>query len=150
MGFRAIREPFKNRPYRVYPHASFMVSMVNMMIIASINPYLLWSSIQEEIEGSRLIAYDRLFSYTYRMAQRTTILLDEEVRQAARQLALKYGCSTSEAIRRAIVRHRDTVFGVPVQSRRERKRVLNRLFDLFEGHDAIEEINQLKSEDEGF
>ena len=99
---------------------------------------------------SASVAYNRLLNYTYYMAQRTTILLDEEVRQAARQLALKYGCSTSEAIRRAVVCHRDTVFGVPAQSRQERRRVLNRLFDLFEGHDAAEEINRLKTEDRGF
>ena len=41
LNFGAIREPFRNRPYRVYLHASFMLSMVNMMIIAFINPYLL-------------------------------------------------------------------------------------------------------------
>ena len=41
LNFGAIREPFRNRPYRVYLHASFMLSIVNMMIIAFINPYLL-------------------------------------------------------------------------------------------------------------
>ena len=84
------------------------------------------------------------------MAQRTTILLDSESRKAARQLSLRYGCSTSEAIRRAIIRHRDSVFGVPAESQRVRRKVLHRLFDLFEGHDADEEIRRLKAEDEGF
>ena len=68
--------------------------------------------------------------YAYDMAHRTTVLLDEETRTAARQLAMRYGCSTSEAIRRAIVRHR--------------------VFDLFEGNDPVEETRRLKAEDEGF
>ncbi len=84
------------------------------------------------------------------MAHRTTLLLDDDTRQAARQLALRYGCSMSEAIRRAVVRHRDAVFGVPAESRRERRRVLERLFDLFAGHDAEEEVRRLKAEDLGF
>ncbi len=84
------------------------------------------------------------------MASRTTLILDENTKQAARQLALKYGCSTSEAIRRAILRHRDAVFGVPAESRRERAKVLERLFVLFDEHDAEDEILRLKSQGEGF
>jgi hypothetical protein len=84
------------------------------------------------------------------MASRTTLILNDETKQAARQLALRYGCSTSEAIRRAIIRQRDTVFGVPAESRRERGKVLERLFELFDGHDAEEEIRRLKLQDEGF
>jgi hypothetical protein len=84
------------------------------------------------------------------MAHRTTLILNEETRVAARQLATRYECSASEAIRRAVVRHRDSVFGVPEDRQRERRRTLNRLFDLFEGHDAEEEIRRLKAEDEGF
>ncbi len=84
------------------------------------------------------------------MTQRTTILLDEEARNAARQLALRYGCSTSEAIRRAILRHRDAVFGVAAESRAERRKSLLRLIDLFQGNDPDEEIKRLKSQDEGF
>ena len=78
------------------------------------------------------------------------MILDADTKQAARQLALRYGCSTSEAIRRAILRHRDAVFGVPAESRRERVKVLERLFELFDGHDAEDEIRRLKSQDEGF
>jgi hypothetical protein len=77
-------------------------------------------------------------------------MLDEDTRKAARQLALRYGCSTSEAIRRAVVRHRDAVFGVPAGSRQERRKVLDRLFDLFDGHDADDETRRLKTQDEGF
>ena len=84
------------------------------------------------------------------MYKRTTILLDEDTREAARQLALQYDCSTSEAIRRAVVRHRDAVFGVPTESRRERVKSLRRLLDLFDGHDAEAEIRELKAQDAGF
>ena len=76
--------------------------------------------------------------------------MDEESRQAARQLATRYGCSTSEAIRRAVIRHRDAVFGIPARSRQERRSSLLRLIDLFEGHDAEDEIQRLKAQDEGF
>lgn len=84
------------------------------------------------------------------MAYRTTILLDEDVRKAARELASVYRCSTSEAIRRAVIHHRDAVYGVPAKSRQQRKQALKRLFELFEGHDAAEEVRRLKSEDQGF
>ena len=40
-GFAEIAEPFQNRSYRVFLHASFMLSMVGTMITAFINPYLL-------------------------------------------------------------------------------------------------------------
>ncbi len=84
------------------------------------------------------------------MPYRTTLLLDDETRAAARELALRYDCSTSEAIRRAVLRHRETVLGIPPTRRAERMRVLERLFDLFEGHDANQEIRRLKEEDDGF
>ena len=89
-------------------------------------------------------------SQPYDMPMRTTILLDDEVRAAARELAGRYGCSTSEAIRRAVLRHRDAVLGIPQARREERVRILNRLFDLFEGHDAADEVRRLKEQDEGF
>lgn len=84
------------------------------------------------------------------MATRTTILLDDEVRAAARELAHEYGCSTSEAIRRAVLRHRDTVMGLSPERRKARVEALQRLFVLFEGHDAEDEIRRLKEQDEGF
>ena len=84
------------------------------------------------------------------MARRTTIMLDEESRLAARELALHYDCSTSEAIRRAVVRHRDAVKGTPAALRERRREILEHLFDLFEGHDAAAEVRRLKAEDPGF
>jgi hypothetical protein len=84
------------------------------------------------------------------MAHRTTILFDDETRRAAKELALRYDCSTSEAVRRAVLRQRDAVFGIPEKARRDRVRTLERLFELFEGNDAEAEIRRLKAEDEGF
>ena len=84
------------------------------------------------------------------MALRTTLLLDEDVRSAARELAHRYGCSTSEAIRRAVLRHRDTVLGIPPARRAERIRLLEHLFDLFQDHDPADEVRRLKEEDDGF
>jgi hypothetical protein len=81
---------------------------------------------------------------------RTTLMMDNETQRAARELALRYGCSTSEAIRRAVLRHRDAVFGVPAQTRMERVKILNHLFALFKGHDAEDEVQRLKTQDEGF
>lgn len=75
--------------------------------------------------------------------------MSDESRQEAKQLALRYNCSVSEAIRRAVVRHRDALFGVPAESRKERRKTLDRLFDLFEGNDPAEEVRRLKAEDEG-
>jgi hypothetical protein len=82
--------------------------------------------------------------------QRTTLILDDVTKQAARRLALHYHCSTSEAIRRAILKQRDAVFGLPAESRQERSSNLLKLIELFNGHDAEDEIARLKSQDEGF
>ena len=83
------------------------------------------------------------------MQKRTTIILDDEVRAAAHELALRYGCSASQAIRRSVLRHRDVVLRVSSARRKERVEILNRLFCLFEGHDAEDEIRRLKEQDEG-
>jgi hypothetical protein len=84
------------------------------------------------------------------MANRTTLILDDEVRSAARQLARRYGCSLSEAIRRSVIRNRDTELGLSRGRRRERSISLRRLFHLFEDNDPVAEIRRLKAEDEGF
>lgn len=84
------------------------------------------------------------------MSSRTTLVLDDRAREAAQQLARRYGCSVSEATRRALVRQRDAELGVPRERRRERARALRRLFDLFEGNDPRAEVRRLKTEDEGF
>ena len=75
-------------------------------------------------------------------------MLDEEVLSAARELAHRYGCSTSEAIRRAVLCHRDAVMGIPSARRAERVRILEHLFVLFEGHDPADEVHRLRESDE--
>lgn len=75
-------------------------------------------------------------------------MLDDETREAARELALQYGCSMSEAIRRAVIAQRDQSTGVTEEFRRQRVKTLEKLFELFEGHDAEAEIAQRKAEDE--
>lgn len=82
--------------------------------------------------------------------KRTTLILDEEAGAAARQLAHLYDCSVSEAIRRSVIAQRDTAAGVSRNARKVRMRILARLFELFEGNDAEEEVRRLKLQDEGF
>ena len=84
------------------------------------------------------------------MASRTTLVLDDKARAAARQLAHRYGCSLSEATRRALIRQRDAEVGVPRERRQERVRALRRLFDLFADNDPLAEVRRLKAEDAGF
>lgn len=84
------------------------------------------------------------------MAHRTTLILDDRARAAARDLARRYDCSTSEAIRRAIV-SQDEAGAKPSTAERKRRRdVLKRLFELFEDADAAAEVRRLKVEDAGF
>jgi hypothetical protein len=82
------------------------------------------------------------------MARRTTIVLDDETQRAARELANKYACSMSEAIRRAIIRQRSQELGVSDERRRQRLDAFARLIELFADHDAESEIARLKAEDE--
>jgi hypothetical protein len=84
------------------------------------------------------------------MAHRTTLVLDEKSRKAARELAGRYGCSVSEAVRRSLLRQRDAEVGIPVSRRRERLVAFKRLIELFEGNDPEAEIRRLKAQDEGF
>jgi hypothetical protein len=83
-------------------------------------------------------------------AQRTTLLLDETSRRAAREIALRLDCSTSEAIRRAVIGYRDGLAGTSPGRRERRTRVLKDLVRLFDGHDAEDEVRRLKREDPGF
>lgn len=75
-------------------------------------------------------------------------MLDEQTREAARELALQYGCSMSEAIRRAVIAQRNSEVGVSEEFRRQRVQVLEKLIELFDGHDAEAEIRRIKEEDE--
>ena len=82
--------------------------------------------------------------------QRTTLLLDDGSRKAARQIAAKLDCSVSEAIRRAVVGYRAGLLGATPKVRERRRRALKELFDLFEGNDPAAEIRRIKQEDAGF
>jgi hypothetical protein len=82
--------------------------------------------------------------------KRTTLILDEESRAAARQLAKHYGCAVSDAIRRSVIAQRDAVAGVTKRTRQQRLRTLKRLFEIFDGNDAADEVRRLKMEDQGF
>jgi len=84
------------------------------------------------------------------MQTRTTVLLDDSSRRAAKVLAAKLDISPSEAIRRALVHYREHVLGAAPETRRRRKRTLERLGRLFEGHDAAGEVERLKEEDAFF
>jgi hypothetical protein len=84
------------------------------------------------------------------MAHRTTLLLDDATRAAARELAREQGCSVSEAIRRAVIHQRDLTLGLPAARRAKRLRALRRAYQLFEGNDPAAEIRSLKAQDAGF
>jgi len=82
------------------------------------------------------------------MSSRTSILLDDATREAAKQLAATYGCTMSDAIRRAIVQQRDRVVGVSEERRKERREALEKLIELTEGNDPDVEVARLEIEDE--
>ena len=88
--------------------------------------------------------------HPYRMAHRTTLLLDDETRAAARDLAREYGVSVSEAIRRSVIQQREATVGLPAKRRTERMKVLQRAFELFAGNDPAAEVRTLKAQDAGF
>ncbi|MBI3924454.1 MAG: Hpt domain-containing protein [Armatimonadetes bacterium] len=86
-------------------------------------------------------------SKPYLMSQRTTLVLDDESRAAAKELALALQVPMSEAIRRAIIRYRDHLRGVSPEARRRRVDALHQLISLFEGYDPTEELRTLREED---
>lgn len=79
---------------------------------------------------------------------RTTIVLDEPAEDALRALTRHYGCSASEVIRRALLKHREMTLGVPEEKRRRRKLALEKLIASMDGHDWQGELERLKEEDE--
>jgi hypothetical protein len=80
---------------------------------------------------------------------RTSVILDPISDAAARDLAKRYRCSRSEAIRRAVVAHRDLLGATSPEWRRQRRQHLELLFGAFEGHDGEAEVARLKEEDGG-
>jgi hypothetical protein len=84
------------------------------------------------------------------MVRRTTLLMDEDSQRAARDLAVRLNCSTSEAIRRAIVGYRDVVVGLSRDVRSKRVGSLRKMIELSKDSDPAAEVKRLKSEDLGF
>ena len=78
------------------------------------------------------------------MSERTTIVLGPSERRAAKRLAVRWGVTPSEAIRRALMR----VAGEELAEQRERKRrqrvaALEHLIQLSDGHDIDAELARL-------
>jgi hypothetical protein len=84
------------------------------------------------------------------MATRTTVILDEASKRAAKILAARLDISPSEAIRRALIHYHDQIVGVSADTRRRRQAAFDRLIVLFEKNDAAAEIARLKKEDPFF
>jgi hypothetical protein len=82
---------------------------------------------------------------------RTTVILDEPSRMAAKTLARTLGITPSEAIRRALVAYRDQVVGgVSEAEIRRRKAAFGQLMELMDGNDPQAEIARLERENEHF
>ena len=80
--------------------------------------------------------------------RRTTILLDPAAEYAVQDLSKHYSCTASEAIRRSILKNHRAEVGVSLFQRQRRTKVLRRLIELADGHDAEAEIRMLKEADE--
>lgn len=78
---------------------------------------------------------------------RTTVVLDASSQAALDALTRHYGCSASEAVRRALVHHRDRTIGVPEEKRRRRRAALEELVRLMDGHDWKAELERLDEEE---
>lgn len=81
---------------------------------------------------------------------RTTIVLDERSRLAAKTLARKLGVTPAEATRRALLYYRDQVCGVSAVEIARRKQEFAKLMELMDGNDAEAEIRRLKQQDAYF
>ena len=82
--------------------------------------------------------------------RRTTVLLDEPARLAAKRLAARLDVTPSEVIRRALVRYQDDLLGTAGKARDRRLSAARRLAELMEGGDAEAEVKRLKQQDEFF
>ena len=81
------------------------------------------------------------------MVHRTTLMLDDETRTAARELASKLQISVSEAIRRAILQSHSQLQGISPDDRRKRLQALSQLAKSFQGYDPSDELKALQEED---
>jgi hypothetical protein len=82
---------------------------------------------------------------------RTTVVLDQPSRAAAKTLARTLGISPSEAIRRALVAYRDQVLGgVSPSEVKRRKAAFGELMELMDGNDPEAEVARLERENQLF
>jgi hypothetical protein len=81
------------------------------------------------------------------MVHRTTLLLDNETRAAARELAARFQVSVSEAIRRAIWESHRRERGLSLEDRQRRLKALSELVEAFRGYDPEDELRALAEED---
>ena len=84
------------------------------------------------------------------MVHRTTILLSDDARRAARDVATALEVTPAEAVRRAIVAYRDQVLGVSADSRKRRVLAFKRAAELFADNDPVAEVGALKTQDPFF
>ena len=80
-------------------------------------------------------------------SNRTTIVLGEKERRAARRLATLWGVSPSEAIRRAVIKvDEETVPASRERARRARASALDRAREVFASMDIESELARINDE----
>jgi hypothetical protein len=84
------------------------------------------------------------------MARRTMILLSDDARRAAGDIATALEVTPAEAVRRAVLAYRDQVLGVPREARKRRLDAFKRAAELFADNDAAAEVRALKAPDPFF
>lgn len=78
---------------------------------------------------------------------RTTIILGDKERRAAKKLAAHWGVTPSEAIRRALLKVEAEEFEASrSRTRRERLAAFEELVKLFEGYDPQDELDQIRED----
>jgi hypothetical protein len=78
---------------------------------------------------------------------RTTIILGDKERRAAKKLAAHWGVSPSEAIRRALLKvEADEFEAARSRTRRDRVAAFEELIKLFDGYDPQDELNRIRED----
>mgnify|MGYP001574389076 CR=1 FL=1 len=81
------------------------------------------------------------------MAGRTTIVLGERERRAAKKLAAHWGVTPSEAIRRALLKvEAQELEATRSRARRERVAAFQELVKLFDRYDPEEELARIRED----
>lgn len=81
------------------------------------------------------------------MAGRTTIVLGEKERRAAKRLAALWGVTAAEAIRRAVIKVDEAEIPASRErAKRQRAAALDRARDVFVGMDIDAEIDRINEE----